>query len=662
MNTSVNPCDDFYAYSCGNWAKHNPIPQDKVAYDTFEILRESLDVALKDLLLNEKDEDVDNAVLKAKNLYKSCMNYEAIEKRGIKPLLELLEKFGGWPVIDEDWDERSFDWLRVVALLRKYNNDILIVEFVGPDIQNSEENIIQMDQTTLGLPTRDYFLKKVNEQYLNSYRSFMVKIINLMGADIDVAEEKANEIVAFETSLARITSAQEDRTNISMLYRKMSIEELYDEVPQIDWQRYLSIVQEREVDPMENVIMFAMNYMRDLVTLMSNSKPETIANYVMWRFVRHRINNLDNRFQHAKQNFYMELFGREKSPPRWKNCVSQVNSNLGMAVGALFVRKYFDENSKLDTLRMTRDLQQSFREILNETEWIDTPTRHLAELKVNAMSLKIGYPDFILSGHSLDEKYMDLQIYSDKYFENTLNVLQYLTREEQKKVLESVNKTIWATAPAIVNAFYSRSKNQIMFPAGILQPPFYHRYFPKSINFGGIGVVIGHELTHGFDDKGKLFDKDGNLNKWWTDSAIKNFHEKTKCLIQQYNKYMVTDIGQAIDGESTQGENIADGGGINQSFRAYKRWLSEQTDPQVLENEKLPHLNLTSTQLFFLNFGQVWCGDMRREASKNKLKTAVHSPGKFRVIGTLTNFDEFSNEFNCKRGSKMNPEKKCKIW
>ena len=299
-----------------------------------------------------------------------------------------------------------------------------------------------MDQTTLGLPTRDYFLKKVNEQYLNSYRAFMVKIINLMGADIDVAEEKASEIVAFETSLARITSAQEDRTNISMLYKKMSIEELYDEVPQIDWQRYLSIIQEREVDPREKVIMFAMNYMRDLVTLMSNSKPETVANYVMWRFVRHRINNLDNRFQHAKQNFYMELFGREKSPPRWKNCVSQVNSNLGMAVGALFVRKYFDENSKLDTLRMTRDLQQSFREILNETEWIDTPTRQLAELKVNAMSLKIGYPDFILSGHSLDEKYMDLQIYPDKYFENTLNVLQYLSREEQKKVMEIVNKVI----------------------------------------------------------------------------------------------------------------------------------------------------------------------------------------------------------------------------
>lgn len=510
MNASVNPCDDFYSYACGNWAKFNEIPKDKVASDTFEILRESLDEALKNLLMNEVTPSTKrlserkqsnqqgrrhrkNAETKAKNLFRSCMNYEAIEKRGIEPLLALIEKFGGWPLLDDNWDEKNFDWLKLTATLRKYNNDILIVQWVGADIQDSNHNIIQFDQTTLGLPTREYFLKQVNEKYLDSYRNFMIKVITLLGAED--ADDRADDILEFETRLAKITSAQEDRTNISVLYQKLTLNELQAEIPEIDWMRYLMIVQDRVIDPDEKVIMFAKTYMQDLVKLIDSSDPATVANYLIWRFVRHRINNLDNRFLEAKQTFYLECFGREKSPPRWKSCVTQVNSNMGMATGSLFVRKYFDENSKYDTIAMVHELQQSFRDILNETDWIDVTTKRLAENKVNAMSLKIGYPDFILSHHKLDEKYAELQIIPDKYFENTLNVLQFLSREEQKKVGQPVNKTLWQTYPAIVNAFYSRSKNQIMFPAGILQPPFYHRHFPKSLNYGGIGVVIGHELT-----------------------------------------------------------------------------------------------------------------------------------------------------------------------
>jgi neprilysin len=496
MNTSVNPCDDFYSYACGNWGKFNSIPKDKVASDTFEILRESLDEALKNLLMSDEKEkhrhnkksrsnqrrDANrhrkrNAEIKAKNLFKSCMNYDIIEKRGIAPLLELLEKFGGWPLLDDSWDEKKFDWLKLTATLRKYNNDILIVQWVGPDIQNSNQNIIQFDQTTLGLPTREYFLKQVNENYLESYRKFMVKIIKLMGAED--AEDRADEIIEFETQLAEITKAQEDRTNISILYQKMKLSDLQEEIPEIDWMTYLETIQERVIDPDEKVIMFAKAYMKSLVKLIEKTEPATLANYLIWRFVRHRINNLDNRFAEAKQIFYHECFGREKSPPRWKSCVTQVNSNMGMATGALFVRKYFDENSKFDTITMVHELQQSFRDILDETDWIDSPTKKLAEQKVNTMSLKIGYPDFILSHQRLDEKYADLHIHAEKYFENTLNVLQFLSREEQKKVSQQVNKTQWQTYPAIVNAFYSRSKNQIMFPAGILQPPFYHRHFPK---------------------------------------------------------------------------------------------------------------------------------------------------------------------------------------
>lgn len=724
MDTTVDPCDDFYQYACGNWEKLNPIPKDKAGFDTFEILRESLESILKELLENKdskrglpeivnnhydhkmQEADLNEKILlqqhlirkrallqkilenyersrikrrkkrgtdcckepqvdaetKARHLYDSCMDHKLLKQRGVKPLLQLLKSFGGWPVLDPNWNEDDFNWINLTAELRLYNNDIFIVQWIGPDLKNSEQNIIQLDQTTLGLPTRDYFLQETNAKYLKGYEVFMNNVMVLLGADDDTAEKASKDLIHFEIELAKITSTSEERSNVSMLYKRMTVRELSNKVPQINWKTYLSIVQNRSVEKSETLVIFAIEYMEKLVELVEKTESEVIANYLLWRFVRHRINNLDDRFQDTKQTFYNVLYGREQSPPRWKNCVGQVNSNMGMALGAMFVRKYFDENSKEDTLKMASDLQDAFREILINTDWLDEETKRLAEVKVNLMSLKIGYPDFILCPAKLNEKYDTLEIHADKYFENTLNVLRHTTIQEQQKLHEPVNKTVWQTAPAIVNAYYSRNKNQIMFPAGILQPPFYHRYFPRALNYGGIGVVIGHELTHGFDDKGRLFDHNGDIHKWWTDKAINGFHNRAKCLVSQYNNYTVEEVNINIDGESTQGENIADNGGIRQAFRAYSTWLNKNDDLETEIAESLPGLNMTSKQLFFLNFAQVWCGTMRPEAIKNKLKTAVHSPGKFRVIGTLSNSVDFAREFSCPVGCPMNPSHKCSVW
>lgn len=539
MDSSVDPCDDFYQYACKNWNKLNPIPKDKAAYDTFEMLREILDIELNSLLSDNKVSDIvsdSNAVMdtteipssesvdspnsievnvikrseivekidtiicaeqKAKFLYKSCMNSEILEKRKLEPLYELLESLGGWPVLDGDkWNASKFNWLELAAKLRLYNNDVFIMQWVGPDIKNSDENIIQFDQNSLGLPTRDYFIKSANSLYLDAYREFAKQVIRLCGASENESAQAAADIVKFEIELAKIMASPQDRVNVTQLYRRMTVGTLYDYVPDIDWQRYLEIILEQKIERNEVIVMFALNYMQDLVLLLDNTEPRTIANYMLWKFVRHRINSLDDRFQDAKQQFYNILIGRKKSPPRWKTCVNQVNSNMGMAVGAMFVREYFDDKSKQDTLAMTHELQDTFREILNETYWLDEETKALAESKVNRMSLKIGYPDYILSAEKLDEKYADLEIHADKYFENILNVLRHLTRSEMNKLREKVNRTTWNTAPAVVNAYYSRNKNQIIFPAAILQ----------------VCIVLFFFKFHFFDFKVKYF-KISNLSR-----------------------------------------------------------------------------------------------------------------------------------------------------
>lgn len=645
MDLTAKPCDDFYQYACGNWDKVNQIPKDKADYDTFEMLREILDIELNALLAdNDAFEYSESTVLsaeqKAKYLYQSCMNGELLAARKLEPLHRLLESLGGWPVLDGDaWNASNFDWLNTAAQLRRYNNDVFLMQWIGPDATNSELNIIQFDQTSLGLPTRDYFLLSSNVLYLEAYQELIADVIHVCGASRNQSAQVANEIIQFETQLASITVDPEARVNGSDLYHRLTIEELHEFVPEIDWQRYLHIVMEQKIDLNETVAVFTLDFMYELVHLLDETDSRTIANYMLWRFVRHRINNLDDRFVEAKQRFYNAFVGREKTPPRWKTCVNQVNANMGMAVGAMFVQKYFDETSKRDTLSMAQELQATFRGIINETDWLDDRTKRLADVKLSRMTLNIGYPDFILNQTALNAQYADLHIQPGKYFENILNVLLHVTRSDQKKLREQVDRSLWHTAPAIVNAYYSRNKNQIVFPAGILQPPFYHRHLPRSFNFGGIGVVIGHEMTHGFDDKGRYFDQNGNLKRWWSGMAIDSFNRRADCLVSQYGNYKMNEIGGvAVNGANTQGENIADNGGIKQAYRAYEQWLHNHCQStECLERERLPGLNVTHRQLFFVNFAQIWCGIMRPEATKSKIKTSVHSPAKYRVIGKIMN-------------------------
>lgn len=306
---------------------------------------------------------------------------------------------------------------------------------------------------------------------------------------------------------------------------------------------------------------------------------------------------------------------------------------------------------------MIKSLREAFNELLDENHWMDNDTKTVAKEKANAMMERIGYPETLTNPAELTKEYLNLNITRDHFLENIFNLLKFDAYQNLQKLRQPVNKDQWTTDPAIVNAFYNPNKNEIVLPAGILQPLFYSQNFPKSLNFGGIGVVIGHEITHGFDDKGRQFDKDGNMIEWWNNATIRAFRERAQCMIDQYSRYKLDEVDMNINGRMTQGENIADNGGLKQSFRAYRKWV-EENGPEPL----LPGLNLTHNQLFFLNYAQIWCGQMRPEDALTKVRSANHPPGKFRILGPLSNSRDFATAYNCPLGARMNPVAKCSVW
>ncbi|XP_040578339.1 neprilysin-4 isoform X4 [Lepeophtheirus salmonis] len=577
MNITIDPCQDFYEYACGNWHKHHTIPRDRGSWDIFEILREDLDVKLVNILNNPIQPSDNNSTRAIKTLYSSCMNTDQIEKLRHYPLLQLLKNLGGWPVLDENWNSDKFDWIETIAKLRLFNNDILVAVWIGPDGEKSENNIVQFDQSDLHLPSFEYYKLGIIHPIIQTYYKFLVDVATLLGANKSRAMEEMMNLIHFEMELANIMIPPHQRRNFSQMYQKMTLGELSISVPKFNFSAYLKDLFPRKLQSSEHVVMYSLPYLKKLTTIIEKTNKRTIGNYILWRFIRHRINNLDSRFQRVQKDIYLKLSGRVETPPRWKYCVAYVNGNLGYSVGASFVKKYFDRQSKKDMELLTNEVQTIFRKLVRTREWLTNTTKKLADEKIKEIFHNIGYPDFILNDDQLQEEVDGLNYNKDGFFDNVLSNLRSRTMKEMQNFEQKVDRTVWTITPAVVNAFYSRNKNQIMFPAGILQPPFYHKYFPKSINFGGIGVVIGHEITHGFDDKGRQFDQFGNIRRWWDHSSSEKFESKAKCFVDQYSNYLVKEVGTYLNGWNTQGENIADNGGLKESYmiiRGYKYEIS----------------------------------------------------------------------------------------
>ncbi|XP_027460834.1 membrane metallo-endopeptidase-like 1 isoform X6 [Zalophus californianus] len=618
MDPSREPCDDFYQYACGGWLRRHVIPETNSRYSVFDILRDELEVILKGVLENSTTRDRP-AVQKAKMLYRSCMNERMIEKRDSQPLLNILDVMGGWPVTVEKWNEGvgpRWELEQQLAVMNtQFNRRVVIDLFIWNDDQNSSRHIIYIDQPTLGMPSREYYFNEgSNRKVREAYLQFMMSVATMLRADMNLPEnsylvqEDMAQVLELETQLANATAPQEERHDVTTLYHRMSLEDLQNKfgLKGFNWTLFIqSVLSSVKIKllPDEEVVVYGIPYLQNLEDIIDVYSARTMQNYLVWRLVLDRISSLSQRFKDARANYRK-------------------------------VRELIDK------------VRAVFVETLDELGWMDEVSKKKAQEKAMNIREQIGYPDYILEERNkhLDEEYSNLNFSEDKYFENGLQNLKAGAQRSLKKLRETVDQNLWIIGAAVVNAFYSPNRNQIVFPAGILQPPFFSKEQPQALNFGGIGMVIGHEITHGFDDNGRNFDKNGNMLDWWSNFSAQHFRKQSECMIHQYGNYS-WDLAdnQNVNGFSTLGENIADNGGVRQAYKAYLKWMAEGG-----KDQQLPGLELSYDQLFFINYAQarpsprpaatplvrpqVWCGSYRPEFAIQSIKTDVHSPLKYRRL------------------------------
>uniref|UniRef100_A0A8C9FA61 Membrane metalloendopeptidase like 1 n=1 Tax=Pavo cristatus TaxID=9049 RepID=A0A8C9FA61_PAVCR len=653
MDTTADPCKDFYQYACGGWLNRHVIPETSSRYSIFDILRDELEIILKGR------NEASLSLLTHLCLISALTIYCLIEQRDSLPLLEVLTMVGDWPVASADWNNTKGNtkWsVEAVPLSPTFSLQTVKAKTIICLMTN--------DSKPFHHDLRTHTISSV--QVREAYLQFMITIAKMIREDMNISkddlfvQEEMAKVMELETDIANATTPAEERHDVTLLYNKMTLKELQEKfaLNEFNWTFFIQGVMSSvsvQVDPEEEVVVYGMPYLQELKAIISKYSASTIQNYLIWRLVIDRVSSLSRRFKDARASYRKALYGTTLEEARWRECVSYVNNNMENAVGAMYVRETFAGESK----RMVQDLIDKIREVfietLDELQWMDEASKAKAREKVRE-NLKLQYS--FMNIKSLEYCSFTLNFSEHNYFENILENLRAGAQKSLKKLRERVDQDIWIIGAAVVNAFYSPNRNQIVFPAGILQPPFFSKHQPQALNFGGIGMVIGHEITHGFDDNGRNFDKDGNMFDWWSNFSAMHFKEQSRCMVHQYGNYTWELAGgQNVSGISTLGENIADNGGVRQAYKAYLKWLEQEG-----KEPKLPGLNLSHKQLFFLNFAQVWCGSYRPEYASQSIKTDVHSPLKYRVMGSLQNFEAFSEVFHCKKGTAMHPADKCRVW
>jgi putative endopeptidase len=642
MDLSVQPGDDFFLYSSGGWIKDHPVPDDKTQFGSFSVLIDQNQEQLQSLVQEAAASDAAPGSIAQKigDFYNSGMDTASINAMGydpIKPEFAAIEAL-----------KSNDEILNQVAQMQLKGMRPLFYFFGSQDDQNSSMVIANFYQGGLGLPDRDYYIsedassKKMREDYVKH----MQKMFELVDYSAEESQKMAEDVMAFETRLAKASLTRLENRDPFRTYNKMTPEALQEMAPEAQWSSLFSgfgLANPGDINVRQT------DFIMEVAKMVKEEDLDSWKTYLKWNVINSSANYLSEDLENADFEFYGTVMrGQKTQQPRWKRVLNSTSGSMGEAIGKLYVEKYFPPQAKERMLALVENLRISLGDRIDQLDWMTDSTKVLAHEKLNTINVKVGYPDKWMD-------YSNLDIKAGAYYENIRAAKAFSIQDDLSKIGKPYDKSEWGMTPQTVNAYYSPNANEIVFPAGILQPPFFFMDEDDAVNYGAIGVVIGHEMTHGFDDQGRNYDKDGNLQNWWAEADAVAFKDKTQLLIDQYNAYIQLDTLH-VDGELTLGENIADFGGLNIAWDAFQKTAQAKTEETID--------GFTPQQRFFLSYAGVWRQNILDKELARRLKEDVHSPGEARVNVPLYNMDVFYKAFGVSEDAKRYkaPEERAVIW
>ena len=645
MDKTVNPCEDFYEFSCGSWRKNNPLPSDQSRWGRFNELAEYNRQILHEILeKNAASGRGRNTVAqKTGDFYRSCMDEKTIDAKGSAPLKPELRRIAKISTKNQLIDD--------ISHLHSLGVNVLFGFGAQPDLHDASTIIANVSQGGLGLPDRDYYLKAdpKSQETREKYQAHVTNMFKLLGDSDAAASQEAHAVMEIETKLADAAFERVKMRDPKNRDHKMPLEKLAELAPNFQFKRFFAGTGAPAFGELNVVPPDFFEKVNGTI----DSVPLTAwKSYLRWHVLNGSANLLSKPFVEENFSFVGKyLNGVKEMQPRWKRCVQLTDMQLGEALGQPYVQETFGADGKARMLKLVEALETSLAADIQDLPWMTAETRKQAVVKLNAITNKIGYPDTW-------KDYKTVTIRRGKLAGNFRQVRSFEIHRTYSKIGKPLDKKEWNMSPPTVNAYYSAANNDINFPAGILQPPFFDQQADDAINFGGIGVVIGHELTHGFDDQGSKFDATGNLRNWWTDSDRSEFDKRTGCVADEYSSFVaVEDVH--LDGRLTLGENTADNGGLRIALMSLRKAMAGDAAKKASGEKKDGY---TAEQRFFLSFAQIWCQNSTPENSRLLAKTDPHSPGQYRVNGTLQNSEDFAKAFGCKAGQKMVSANACRVW
>lgn len=642
MDTSVEACNDFYQYANGTWLKTTKIPAEYPSWGSFTIVYENNQNVLKKVV--ETAAKTTNAAKGSDtqlvgDYYASCMNEDALEKAGTTPIQPFLAEVGKISSVKDLQKQIGLNHSRGMGGLFRFS--------IGTDDKNSNVNIASATQGGVGLPNRDYWFKDdaKSVETRQKYAEFMTNMFKLAGDTPEAAAAETKTVMSIQKRFASAAKAPVELRDSEANYNKKSLTELAQMTPNFSWTEYL---KDRGVPSVKEVNVGQPKFFEELSKMMTEVPISDWKAYLRWVVIANSAGNLTKAFRDESFNFNAKyLFGVQEQQARWKTCTAEVDGVIGESLGQEFVKTAFSPAAKKRMNELIDNLFAAYKERIQKLDWMSDATKAKALEKLAAYTRKIGYPDKL-------EGYKGLEIERGSYFQNNMKAGEFLIKRNMAKATKPVDKSEWGMTPPTVNAYNNPQFNEIVFPAGILQPPFFDSAADDAINYGGIGAVIGHEITHGFDDEGSKYDAQGNLKTWWTDADRKTFDERTACVVDQFNKFKVGgDV--FMNGKLTLGENTADLGGLTMAFLAFEKSMQGKPKPANIDN-------LTPEQRFFLGWAQAWAEVSTPQGEAFQAQNDPHAIARFRVNGPMSNMPEFAKAFQCKATDPMVKKDFCQIW